>query len=218
MQVRKNFEMELEQQKQALLKMVEFSNKMLVDSVEALRTQNLELAQQVIDFDKQLNQMEIDVNDKAIQIIVKEGPVAKDLRKVIVSLKISSDVERIGDLAVNIAKSTLIIGKEPLVAEITEIPRVIEIIKDMLHKSVSAFNYEDVSIAKYVADQDDKVDEYYGKFLQEMITLFKLYPNNTNQILQLSFICRYIERIGDHITNIAENIVYLVKGKRYDLD
>ncbi len=218
MQVRKNFDMELEQQKQALLKMVEFSNQMLIDSVEALRTQNLELAQQVIDSDKQLNQMETDVNDKAIQIIAKEGPVAKDLRKVIVSLKISSDVERIGDLAVNIAKSTLIIGEEPLVVEITEIPKVIEIINDMLHKSVSAFDYEDVSIAKYVADQDDKVDEYYGKFLQEMITLFKQHPDNTNQILQLSFICRYIERIGDHITNIAENIVYLVRGKRYDLD
>lgn len=218
MQVRKNFDMELEQQKQALLRMVEFSKKMLVDSVEALRTQNLALAQQVIDSDHQLNQMETNVNDKAIQIIAKEGPVAKDLRKVIVSLKISSDVERIGDLAVNIAKSTLIIGKESLVVEITEIPRVIEIINDMLHKSVSAFDYEDVSIAKYVADQDDKVDEYYGKFLQEMIALFKQYPDHTNQILQLSFICRYIERIGDHITNIAENIVYLVKGKRYDLD
>ncbi|MCH1624936.1 phosphate signaling complex protein PhoU [Fredinandcohnia quinoae] len=218
MNTRKEFDNDLDHLKTMLLDMVEASKQAITEAIASLKDQNIERANQIIKNDGVLNKMESEINEKAILMIAKQAPVATDLRKIIVALKISSDVERIGDLAVNIAKSTIHIGAENLVKPIEEIPKMADVVQDMLSKSIDAFYNKDVALAKKVADTDDVVDEMYGKLISELMELMTRKPESIQQITQLAFICRYVERIGDHITNITENIIYQVTGKRYDLN
>lgn len=122
------------------------------------------------------------------------------------------------DFAVNIAKSTIRIGNEPLVKPIEHIKLMHQISLEMLKLSLEAFNEEDLAKAKQVAQMDDQVDELYGQTIKDLLSLAQSKPEQLAQITQLSFISRYLERCADHVTNIAENVFYLVKGKRYDLN
>ncbi len=122
------------------------------------------------------------------------------------------------DFAVNIAKSTIRIGDQPLVKPIHHIKKMHTIASSMLSLSIKAFNEEDIVLAKKVADMDDQVDALYGETLVEIIELMETKKEFSQQLIQLLFICRYIERTADHTTNISESIMYLVKGKRYDLN
>mgnify|MGYP001253802362 CR=1 FL=1 len=218
MNVRKSFEKEIEGLKNSLLNMVELAEKAIASSLEALKTQDLKLAEEVIKNDQEINQIDEYINNKVISMIAQQQPVATDLRKIIVALKISTDVERIGDLAVNIAKSTLHIGKEKLIKPIIDIPKMAEIAQLMLHQAFEAYNKEDVELALKLAEVDDQIDEMYGKLIKELLALMARNPENIAQITQLAFICRYIERVGDHATNMAENIIYMVKGKQSNLN
>lgn len=218
MAVRTSFDADLNALREKLLVMVEKSQKAIDNAVLALKEQDLEKAKEIIAADIEINKLEQDINERAIALIAKQAPVASDLRRIIVALKISSDVERIGDLAVNIAKSTLHIGKESLIKPIVEIPKMADIVKEMLSDAVEAFWSDDVALAKKIADRDDQVDEMYGALVKELLALMTENPKYIPQITQLSFICRYLERVGDHVTNIAENIIFKVKGVRYDLN
>jgi phosphate transport system protein len=216
--VRKSFEKEIEGLKNSLLNMVELAEKAIASSLEALKTQDIKLAEEVIKNDQEINQIDEYINNKVIFMIAQQQPVATDLRKIIVALKISTDVERIGDLAVNIAKSTQHIGKEKLIKPIIDIPKMAEIAQLMLHQAFEAYNKEDVELALKLAEVDDQIDEMYGKLIKELLALMARNPENIAQITQLAFICRYIERVGDHATNMAENIIYMVKGKQSNLN
>lgn len=218
MNTRSNFDTNLKQLKDMLMEMARKSESAIKESINALKLQDLEKAKEIIDHDAIIDDLEHEINDKAIILIAKESPVARDLRKIIVALKISSEVERIADNAVNIAKSTLHIGKEKHIKEIIDIPKMMDLALEMLSDSLSAFLTEDVVLAKGCADKDDKVDEMYGRLIQELMGYIQQHPDKTNQITQLTFICRYIERLADHSTNIAEHVIYLVTGKRYDLN
>jgi phosphate transport system protein len=186
--------------------------------MNALINQDLDKAGEIIHSDDRIDELEHEINTKAIVLIAKESPVATDLRRIIVALKVSSEVERIGDLAVNIAKSTLHIGKEKHIKEIIDIPNMLELALGMLSDSLTAFITEDIDLARQSAGQDDQVDQMYGKLIQELMGYIQMYPSNINQITQLAFVARYIERLADHTTNIAENVIFLVTGKRYDLN
>ncbi|WP_083402080.1 phosphate signaling complex protein PhoU [Bacillus sp. MUM 116] len=218
MSTRANFDKQLLDLKKLLLDMAQKAEMAIKDAMVALINQDLEKAQQIINEDSVIDELEQEINNKAIILIAKESPVATDLRRIIAALKISSEVERVGDQAVNIAKSTLHIGKEKHIKEIVDIPNMMEIALDMLSDSLKAFIYEDTDLAEKCAAKDDQVDEMYGKLVKELLGFIPNYPNQTNQITQLAFVCRYIERLGDHSTNIAENVIFLVTGKRYDLN
>ncbi|GMB08686.1 PhoU-like phosphate uptake regulator [Thermolongibacillus altinsuensis] len=215
---RSTFDAALQELKEKLMAMVSVSQKALNDAIDALKKQDLEKADQIIENDKHINEMERDINELAIITILKQQPVASDLRRLIVALKISSDVERIGDIAVNIAKSVKFIGTEPHVKPIVHIPEMAAVVNEMLNNSLHAFHNDDIEEAKRIAQTDDRVDELQGQIIQELVTLMGEKPEYTNQITQLSFITRNLERAGDHITNIAENILYSVKGVRVDLN
>jgi len=187
-------------------------------SIDTLINQDIEKAKEIINNDTIIDDLEHEINNKAIILIAKESPVAGDLRKIVVALKISSEVERIADNAVNIAKSTLHIGQEKHIKEIVDIPKMMDLALEMLSDSLTAFLKEDVELAKKCAAKDDKVDEMYGTLVKELMGYIQRYPNQTNQITQLAFVCRYIERLADHSTNIAEHVIYLVTGERYDLN
>lgn len=188
------------------------------ESIQALAEQDLEKAQQIIIGDDEIDRMDHEINDKALLMIAKESPVATDLRKIIVAIKISAEVERIADNAVNIAKSVIHIGQEKRIKEIIDIPKMMGLALEMLSGSLNAFYLDDVVLAKKSAEKDDQVDDMYGKLIQELMSYVPENPTATNQITQLAYICRYIERLADHSTNIAENVIFLVTGRRIDLN
>jgi len=218
MSIRANFQAELNKLKEMILELGDQALNAVGQSIEALKTQDLDKALKIIENDGQINFLEEEINDKAILLIAQQAPVAIDLRRVIVAIKISSDLERVGDLAVNIAKSVIRIGTKPLIKPIEEIPRIAEKANKMVADSLKAYNDEDVEFAKKVAKLDDEIDEAYGRLIQELLELMTQKPEYTAQITQLSFICRHVERVADHSTNISEHLLYLVKGRRYDLN
>jgi len=218
MSTRANFDNQLSQLKEMLLEMSRKSENAIKEAMNALINQDIEKANEIIKSDDMIDELEHEINTKAIVLIAKESPVATDLRRIIVALKVSSEIERIGDLAVNIAKSTLHIGREKHIKEIVDIPKMMEMALGMLSESLTAFITEDINLARQSAGKDDQVDEMYGKLIQELMGYIQLDTSHINQITQLAFVARYIERLADHTTNIAENVIFLVTGKRYDLN
>lgn len=218
MNTRSNFDNNLKQLNDMLLEMARKSETAIKESINTLIHQDLEKAKEIIQNDTVIDELEHEINNKAIVLTAMESPVARDLRKIIVAIKISSEVERIADNAVNIAKSTLHIGNEKLIKEIIDIPKMMNIALEMLSDSLTAFLKEDVELAKKSAAKDDKVDEMYGILIKELMGYLQQSPDKTNQITQLAFVCRYIERVADHSTNIAEHVVYLVTGKLSNLN
>jgi phosphate transport system protein len=218
MSTRTNFDNDLKELKDLLLKMAEKSEHAIKESMIALINQDMEKARQVIDGDNEIDDLEYEINDKALLLIARQSPVATDLRKISVALKVSSEVERFADIAVNIAKSALHIGKEKHFKEIIDIPKMMEMALEMVSDSIKAYYSGDIDLAKKCADKDDEVDKMFGSLIQELLSYIPQNPNATNQIIQLAFVCRYIERIADHSTNISENVIYLVTGDRINLN
>ena len=218
MSTRTNFDNNLTELKDLLLKMAEKSEYAIKEAMIALINQDMEKAKQVIDGDNEIDDLEYEINDKALLLIARQSPVATDLRKISVALKVSSEVERFADIAVNIAKSALHIGNQKHFKEIIDIPRMMGMALEMVSDSIQAYYSEDIELAKKSAEKDDEVDKMFGSLIQELLSYIPQNPNATNQIIQLSFVCRYIERIADHSTNIAENVIYLVTGNRVNLN
>jgi len=215
---RSNFDNNLKQLKELLLQMANKAEFAIKEAMIALINQDMEKAKLVIDGDNEIDDLEHEINDKALLLIARESPVATDLRQINVALKVSSEVERMADMAVNIAKSAVHIGNEKHIKEMVDIPNMMEMALDMVSDSIKAFYSEDITLAKSCAERDDQVDKMFGSLIQELLGYIPKNPNSTNQIIQLAFVCRFIERIADHSTNIAENVVYLVTGKRIDLN
>ncbi|MBN8208287.1 phosphate signaling complex protein PhoU [Bacillus sp. NTK071] len=218
MAVRENFQEQLDEIKSQLLELGSLAQIAVDEAITALKDQNVDKALEIIDNDYKINRLEEEINERAIWLIAKEQPLATDLRRLISALKITTDVERVGDLAVNIAKSIIRIGDKPFVKPIEEIPALAQKANNMLREVLASFYDEDVNQAMAVADADDEIDNMYGRLVKELLELMTKHPESVSQIQQLSFICRYIERIGDHCTNISESVIYVVKGKRYDLN
>ncbi len=218
MAARERFEYDLQELQKKLLEIGNFAEDALHKAVEALETQNIELALEIMDDDSHADLLYEEINDLAILLIAKQQPVAIDLRRIIVAIKIATDIERIADFAVNIAKSTIRIGSEPLIKPIEHIKEMYQISTEMLRMSLEAFNEEDINKAKKVADMDDQVDDLYGETIKYLLQINLQKPEFLPQITQLSFVCRYLERAADHVTNISEHIFYLVKGRQYDLN
>ncbi|PFP31219.1 phosphate transport system regulatory protein PhoU [Bacillus sp. AFS073361] len=218
MSTRAIFDNNLKELKDLLLTMAEKSEHAIKEAMIALINQDMEKAKQVIDGDNEIDDLEYEINDKALLLIARQSPVATDLRKINVALKVSSEVERFADIAVNIAKSALHIGNEKHFKEIIDIPKMMEMALEMVSDSIKAYYSEDITVAKKCAEKDDEVDKMFGSLIQELLSHIPQNPHATNQIIQLAFVCRYIERIADHSTNIAEHVIYLVTGTRVNLN
>jgi phosphate transport system protein len=218
MAIRSSFDKDLTKLKDSLLEMAALARNSVEDSVKALAELDFDKAKQIIEDDAKINQLDEKINHLVVQLIAQQQPVASDLRKIIAALKFSNDVERIGDLAVNISKSILHIGNGPLIKPIVEIPKMANMALDMLSKVVEAYINEDPVLARETAASDDAVDALYGKLTQELLELMTKNPQSIHQITQLAFVCRYIERIADHTTNMSEHIIFMVRAKQYDLN
>lgn len=218
MGVRQEFEGELDQLKKRIITMATKAEKSLLLAIQALTEQNIDLATHVIDSDRAINDLDEEISEAAIWLIAKQQPVATDLRKIISTIRIANDLERIGDQAVNIAVATMQIGSRPLYKPLEDIPLMSEKVLKMLTGSLEAYQTDNTILAKKVADDDNEIDELYEALVQELLTTIAKSPELTEQITQLAFVCRYLERVADHITNISEHILFTVKGKHVDLN
>ncbi|MGI2326579.1 phosphate signaling complex protein PhoU [Planococcus sp. YIM B11945] len=218
MSVREKFDFELNEAQQHLIELSGLAIAALNKAVDALMDADIDAALEVIEDDADINALEEDINDRVILIIAKQSPVATDLRRLVVLIKIASDLERIGDYAVNIAKETIRIGKEELLEQAALINPMRQLATAMLNQVIEAFIEEDVVKAKEIAELDDQVDDLYGEAIRKLMVSGTQNPDKLSQITQLAFIARYMERSADHATNIAEQLFYLVRGKHYYLN
>ena len=218
MVVREKFEFELNGVQEQFLLLSNLAITTLNKSIDALLSQDVEMALSIIDNDIYINRLEEEINDRVILLLAKQQPVATDLRRLIVLIKAAHDMERVGDYAVNIAKEAIRIGKAEFVAPIKNIEEMRIITIGMLTEVMKAFIDENVEQARKIAELDDKVDNLYGQTIQQLLKVGSENPLLLSQVTQLSFVCRYLERSADHATNIAEELFYLVKGRHYELN
>jgi phosphate transport system protein len=218
MNVRKSFDKNLQELQKKMMEMNELTVSAFEKAYTAFKTQDIELALRVIDEDTAIDNLDQEINEYSVWLIAKEQPFATDLRRIIASLKITSDIERIADFAVNIARSTAKIGKTESLLDLTNFDQMKETTLKMLKMAVSAFIDEDMALAKEVGALDKGVDNHYAESYKKITEYLREHPEATTQLVQLLFINRYLERTADHITNIAESAAYLIKGKIYDLN
>ncbi len=215
---RHDFDKGLNQLRELLIKMGNRMDEALKDAIESLKTSDLSKAEEVIRKDSELNALEEEILELGSQLIITQQPVAKDLRRIIVAFKISSDLERMGDLARDIARVTVRLDGETPVKPLVDIPHMAEIASTMISESIRSYMDENTDLAYKMAKDDDEVDELYGAMLRELYAVLIEKPESAPQMMLLQMVGRYIERIADHATNIGENVVFLVTGRRPDLN
>lgn len=215
---RMQFDSVLQDLKTAIIQMGEEVAKAIGQSVQALQEGDADLARRVIEHDEHINRMEVDIDERGTRLIIAQQPVAKDLRRILIAFKIASDLERMADLAVDIAQVAVRLAQDGLPGPIDNLVKMAGLVQRMTEDSIVAFTEENVDIAYKTARVDDEVDHLHSQNLQELYVHVAGNPQNSNNAMLLGFVSRYLERIGDHATNIGENVVYLVKGTRPDLN
>lgn len=215
---RRDFDHSLEELRQLLRQMGEHVEHAVEDAVSALQSMDIAKAKNVVVNDVELNKMEEQIMEMGSKLIVTQQPVAKDLRRIIVAFKISSDLERMGDLAVDIAKVTIRLEGQQLIKPLIDIPKMQQYVNLMIRESLQSYLDENTDLAYKMAQDDDEVDRLYSQMIRELYTFMIDNPTTLQQSMSLTLVGRYIERIADHATNIGESAVYLVTGHRPDLN
>ncbi len=186
----------------------------LQNSVQSLKDRDLELAAEVVNGDDVIDESAMAVDQAAEKIIAKHQPVSSDLRRIISTMRISRDLERIADLAVNIAKITQDIGGEPLLKPLIDIPRMAAIAQGMVRDSLTALIEENLDQASDVYYRDEEIDGLFMQIFRELLSYMIEDPRSVHRAIPLLFVARHLERVGDHATNIAETVAYLLTGER----
>lgn len=189
-------------------------NEALRDSIQALVAMDKKLAEKVMAGDDFIDRINVTVEDKCMLLIARQQPIARDLRIIATGLKISTDLERIGDHAADIAKISTEIGSGPFIKKIVDLPKMAELAGEMLKHAIEAYRNFDVQLAEQVCRDDDAVDALYAKTFRELSKFAACDTGDMKQATQLIFVARYLERVADHATNIAEWVIYLVTAQR----
>jgi phosphate transport system protein len=208
----RRFTVELEELSKKLLEMAGLVESAINRSIRSLVDQDRELAEQVIRDEPAINRMEMEIDGMATRLLALRQPVARDLRFVTAALKINTDLERIGDLAQHIAERSLSLMHQPRVKPIPDIPKMAALVQSMLLNCLTAFVNEDDALARTVLLADDEVDQLRDAVYADLLAAMQRDPGMVPAAVDWIFIARNLERIGDHATNIAEDVVFLVKG------
>lgn len=211
---RQNYNHELENLRNELSKMGDLVGLAIAQAVQALATQDTALARKVMAGDDIIDALEVEIEDKCMVLIATQQPMARDLRIIGTGLKITTDLERIGDHAFDIAKIALKMSEEPLLKPLVDLPRMTDMAQNMLKDALSAYINMDIALAEQVCQADDNVDDIYQQIFRELLTYMMENPRTITPATQLIFVARYLERVADHATNIAEWVIYLVTGQR----
>lgn len=208
------FSKELVELKDDTLKMVLMVQEIFEKSLNALIDHDVETAREVYRLDDKIDKAMDQIESRAIELIALQQPMAKDLRKIFAISKVITDLERIGDFCVNIAKETVAIGKEDHIKPLVDITKMKEIIESMLKDTMTAFQYDDGELAHNVGRQDEFIDNLYRDIYNDVLILINKDRTHINQGTKLLFVGRYLERIADHITNICEMIIFINTGEK----
>jgi len=207
------FDQELKELKEKLLYEGSLVEKAIDEALRALLERDSELAQQVISNDDILNAKKVELDEFCLKLLALRQPAAKDLRFITTAIKINYDLERIGDLAVNICERALELNQEPQLKPYIDLPKMAKIAQTMVKESLDAFVKEDVDLALKAAKDDELVDQLLDQIFRELLTYMMEDPRTISRATRLIFISKYLERIADHAVNIAELVIFMVKGK-----
>jgi phosphate transport system protein len=207
------FDEELMHLKEMVLRMGAMVESSIKDSVKSLVERNDELAKSVIERDHQINTLDVQIDEECIRLIALMQPMAGDLRFLTTAMKITTDLERMGDNSVNIAERALELNREPILKPYIDIPHMSQIAQGMTRDALDAFVRRDKKLAMDVIMRDDEVDDLKYGIFEELISYMVRDPNTVSRAMKISFVAQYLERIADHATNIAEMVIYLVAGK-----
>jgi len=207
------FDEELMHLKELVLKMGAMVENAVKDSIRSLVERDSELARKVIEKDHQVNSLDVQLDEESIRLIALRQPKAHDLRFITTAMKITTDLERMGDMAVNIAERSLELNEEAILKPYIDIPRMSQIGQGMTRDALDAFVKGDKKLAMEVIMRDDQVDDLKHQVLNELLFFMVQDPTTASRAMKISFIAQYLERIADHATNIAEMVIYLVEGK-----
>ena len=209
----KKYEDELKKLREDILYMGGLVEDQIQKSIKSLVERDTDLANIVIERDHEVNRLDVDIDDLCIRLLALHQPAARDLRFITTGLKITTDLERIGDMAVNICERALELNQEPQLKPYIDIPRMARISERMIRESLDAFVREDTDLALKVCKDDDQVDQLNAQIFREVITFMIDDPRTINRAMKISSVSKYLERIADHATNIAEIVIFMVKGK-----
>jgi phosphate transport system protein len=214
---RESFDRHLHELQDDLLVMGSMVEKALERSMESLKNRNLEMAHHVIEDDVKINQKRFDIEEKCVELIATQQPMASDLRVIIAVLNIIVDLERIADHAEGNAKIAVMIGNEPPLKPLIDLPRMNQKTVDMLKRSLDAFINRDAEAARQICDEDDEVDNLYDQVFRELLTFMAEDPKTITRATRLIWVGHNLERSADRVTNICERVVYLVTGKMSEI-
>ncbi|NLW86908.1 MAG: phosphate signaling complex protein PhoU [Planctomycetes bacterium] len=204
---------ELDDLKKKLLHMASIAETMIDKTVSELVERDEKIADPVPEYEEELNRLQIDIDEEAIMLLATQQPVAGDLRFIITASKINSELERIGDLTINITENVHTLLEEPPLKPLIDIPRMADLARQMVRDSLDSLVKEDVLLAQSVISADDQVDGLKDQVVRELVTYMIGDPRAIERALALILIARHVERIADHATNIAQDVIYLIQGR-----
>ena len=209
----RHFDEELDELKTKLLRMAGLAEDQIDKALTALITRDSTLSRQVIERDHAVNALDVEIDEDSIRLLALHQPAARDLRLVTTAMKIATELERISDLAENISERAIELNEEPQLKPYIDIPMMGKMARAMVKESIDAFVKDDAALARKVLTNDDFVDDLMEQIFRELLSFMIEDTRTITRAIRLSFIAKYLERIADHATNIAELVVYLVEGK-----
>jgi phosphate transport system protein len=217
METRTAFHKKLREIQDDILAMGSMVSKATLRSIDALKDRNIALAHQIITDDRMVNHKRFEIEEKCVELIATQQPMASDLRVIVAVLNIISELERIGDHAEGIAKIAIMIGDEPPLKPLIDIPRMAEKTVDMLRRSLDAFVNRDAAAAKAISAEDDLVDQLYDQVFRELLVFMAEDPKTITRATRLIWVAHNLERSADRVTNICERVVFVVTGKMEEI-
>ena len=207
------FEEQLGQLRTAVLEMGGLVEEQIGQAVRALIQRDQTLAHATIERDHTVNRFDVEIDDLSLKLLALRQPAARDLRLITTALKITTDLERIGDMATHIAERAIELAGELPIKPYIDIPRMADVARDMLRRSLDAFVREDTELALSVCLADDTIDQLHEQLFRELLSYMVENPATVSRAMRLLFVSKYLERVGDHATNIAEMVIFMVKGR-----
>ncbi len=211
--MQRHFDEELKALKEKILRMGALVEEQIRNAIKALVERDSDLARQVIANDHRVNAMDVEVDEDCLRLIALHQPMAKDLRFITTAMKISTELERMSDLAENIAERAIELNEEPQLKPYIDIPRMAEHAQRMVKEALDAFVNGDNTLARKVCADDDFIDDLTHQIFRELLSYMIEDPHTISRAVRITFVAKYIERVADHATNVAELVVYLVEGK-----
>ena len=209
----KRYEEELKKLREQILYMGGMVEDQIHKAIKSLVDRDSTLAELIIERDREVNRLDVEIDELCIKLLALHQPAGRDLRFITTGLKITTDLERIGDMAVNVCERALELNNEAQLKPYIDIPRMARIAQRMIRESLDAFVREDTDLALKVCKNDEEVDQLNSQIFREVITFMIEDPHTINRAMKISSISKYLERIADHATNIAEMVIFMVKGK-----